>query len=83
MKIYLGGFAVISFCVASFFAGAYVQKLRLEAVEKPFPLRAIQATCTKTNDCTIYLYQNIPEVQSVASGKDQTPRKAKTVIVRN
>ncbi|AUG85342.1 hypothetical protein FDJ20_gp160 [Vibrio phage Thalassa] len=83
MKMYLSGFAVLSFCVSSFFAGAYVQRLRLEAEKPAFPLRAIQATCTKTNDCTIFLYQNKPEIQSVASGKDQTPRKAKTVIVRN
>lgn len=81
--MYLNGFAVFSFCVASFFAGAYVQRLRLEAEQPAFPLRAVQATCTKTNDCTIFLYQDIPNVQSVASGKDQTPIKAKTVIVRN
>lgn len=83
MKIYLNGFAVCSIIVTSFFAGAWVQKLRLEAVTPVFPLRAIQATCTRTNDCTIILYQNPPEIVPVASGKDQTPNKANIVIVRN
>lgn len=52
--------------------------------EQPsFPLRAIQATCTRSGDCTIHLYENDPTIVAVASGKDQTPRKAKVVIHRN
>lgn len=46
-------------------------------------LRAIQATCTKTNDCTIILYQNVPKIQSTPSGKDQSINNARIEIVRN
>lgn len=79
---YLNGFIVASLCVASFIQGVYIGEAREREVEKPFPLRAIQATCTKTNDCTIILYEDRPKIESVPSGKDQTPKKAEIVIVR-
>ena len=43
-------------------------------------LEAIQAVCTPSGDCTIHLYEKLPEVQSVASGLSQELRKATIVI---
>lgn len=62
--------------------GASGYKLWKEQQPPSFPLRAIQAVCTKANDCTIFLYEKNPKIQSVASGKSQELKPADTVIVR-
>lgn len=81
--MYLSGYLVLSAGVLVGVLGSNQYRIFYEQQEPAIPVRAIQATCTKTHDCTVFLYEKIPEVVSVASGKDQSNNKAKVVTIRS